>query len=50
MGLGVHTTRHATALGLLNLELGRRVSAQQLNGSWSRRYLDQFVNWIRELS
>jgi cell division protein FtsA len=50
MGLGVHTTRHATALGLLNLELGRRVSAQQMNGSWSRRYLDQFVNWIRELS
>lgn len=50
VGLGIHTTRHATALGLLNLELGRRVSAQQMNGSWSRRYLDQFVNWIRELS
>ncbi len=50
VGLGFRTTRHATALGLLNLELGRRVSAQHTEGSWSRRYLDQFVNWIRELS
>lgn len=43
-------TRHATALGLLNLELGRHYSDKNREGSMSRRYLDHFVNWIRELS
>lgn len=43
-------TRHATALGLLNLELGRYYSQRNHHGSFSRRYLDHFVNWIRELS
>ncbi len=42
--------RHATALGLLNLELGRYYTQRQNQGSWSRRYIDHFVNWIRELS
>lgn len=50
VGFNQFTTRQATALGLLNLELGRRVSAQRMDGFWSKRYLDQFVNWIRELS
>lgn len=44
------TARYATAVGLINLELGRQRSQQQAQGSWSRRYIDQFVNWIRELS
>jgi cell division protein FtsA len=43
-------SRHATALGLLNLELGRFYTQRQNQGSWSKRYLDHFVNWIRELS
>ncbi len=44
------TARYATAVGLINLELGRLHAAEQQHGSWSRRYIDQFVNWIRELS
>lgn len=47
---GLLTARHATALGLLNLEIGRQHMQRQHQGSWSRRYIDQFVNWIRELS
>ncbi len=43
-------SRHATALGLLNLELGRSKSIESESTSWSKRYIDQFVNWIRELS
>lgn len=43
-------TRHATALGLLNLELGRYYSQREIQGSLPRRYIDHFVNWIRELS
>ncbi len=44
------TTRHATALGLLNLELGRIYRLREIQGSLPRRYIDHFVNWIRELS
>lgn len=47
---GLLTSRHATVLGLLNLEIGRQHTQRQHQGSWSRRYIDQFVNWIRELS
>ncbi|MFY7928700.1 MAG: cell division protein FtsA [Oligoflexus sp.] len=43
-------TRFATAAGLINLELGRMRQHRNQTGSWSRRYIDQFVNWIRELS
>ncbi len=43
-------SRYATAIGLLNLELGRSKTLESEHGSWSKRYLDQFVNWIRELS
>ena len=50
IGFNHFTSRHATALGLLNLELCRRMTAQRQDGFWSKRYLDQFVNWIRELS
>ena len=44
-------TRYATAIGLLNLELGRRqeISAER-SQLWAFRYFGQFMNWIRELS
>lgn len=46
-----HPTRHATVIGLLNLELGRLSETQRTRkNSWSSRYLGQFVNWIKELS
>lgn len=46
-----HAPRFATALGLLNLEIGRMMESrkQQKNG-WSSRYLGQFINWIKDLS
>lgn len=47
---GKINSRHATALGLVNLELGRYYTLRQNHGSMPRRYIDHFVNWIRELS
>lgn len=46
-----HPSKHATVIGLLNLELGR-LGEQQKNrkNTWSNRYIGQFVNWIKELS
>jgi cell division protein FtsA len=46
-----HPTKHATVIGLLNLELGRLSEAQKSKKTtWTTRYLGQFVNWIKELS
>jgi cell division protein FtsA len=46
-----HPTRHATMLGLLNLEIGKiQEQMASRSASWSSRYLGQFVNWIKELS
>lgn len=43
--------RHATAIGLINLELCRRQSHSNLKPKlWAKRYINQFVNWIKELS
>lgn len=46
-----HAPRFATALGLLNLEIGRVIESKkgQRNGRTSR-YLGQFINWIKDLS
>ena len=47
----IHPTKYATAIGLLNLELGRvEELAKSKRNSWTNRYLGQFVNWLRELS
>jgi cell division protein FtsA len=46
-----HPTKHATMIGLLNLEIGRvlgELSNKQT--TWTDRYLGQFFNWIKELS
>lgn len=46
-----HAPRFATALGLLNLEIGRMIETQKSQKSgWSSRYLGQFINWIKDLS
>ncbi len=46
-----HPTRHATMLGLLNLEIGNlQEQMAKRSASWSSRYLGQFVNWLKELS
>ncbi len=46
-----HPTKHATVLGLLNLEICR-LGDQQKNRRNTRtnRYLGQFINWLKELS
>lgn len=46
-----HAPRFSTALGLLNLEIGRVIEAKrnQKSGRTSR-YLGQFINWIKDLS
>ncbi len=44
-------TKYATAIGLLNLELGRRQEIlSERSQLWAFRYFGQFMNWIRELS
>lgn len=46
-----HPTKHATVIGLLNLELGRLgEQAKSRKTTWTNRYLGQFFNWIKELS
>jgi len=46
-----HPTKHATVIGLLNLELCRLGDLQKVRkSSWTNRYLGQLVNWIKELS
>ncbi len=46
-----HPTKHATVLGLLNLELCRLGGLQKnRKNSRTSRYLGQFFNWIKELS
>lgn len=43
--------RHATVLGLLNLEIGRmRALNLGFESSWPKKYMTQFFNWIKELS
>jgi cell division protein FtsA len=43
--------KHATAIGLINLELCRRQSHNNLQPKlWAKRYINQFVNWIKDLS
>ena len=47
----IHPTKFATAIGLLNLELGRiEELTKTKKNTWTNRYLGQFVNWLRELS
>ncbi|SME91076.1 cell division protein FtsA [Pseudobacteriovorax antillogorgiicola] len=42
---------YATVIGLINLEIGRRkILHDESSASWPKRYVYQFVNWIRELS
>lgn len=46
-----HATKHATIIGLLNLELGHLHEQQKTKKtSWSNRYLGPLINWIKELS
>lgn len=46
-----YSSRYATVIGLLNLELCRQKSIQQMKSNfWAKKYIDHFVNWIRELS
>jgi cell division protein FtsA len=46
-----NSTKFATSLGLLNLEISRHIEAQRKNKkTWPARYLSQFVNWLKELS
>ena len=41
----------ATALGLLNLEINRLCEDERIKKDFrSRRYLSQFINWLKELS
>lgn len=50
-GKSMHPTKHATVIGLLNLELGRLGEQQRTRkNNWTNRYLGQFFNWIKELS
>jgi cell division protein FtsA len=45
------TTPYATVIGLLNLEISRICEMRlKENNYWPTRYLERFVNWIRELS
>lgn len=45
------SSRHATAIGLLNLEYGRRqVLGFDESSFWPKKYFSQFVNWVRDLS
>jgi len=45
------SSQYATVLGLLNLEFGRLLHEKdQDRGTWPKRYLSQFINWLRELS
>ncbi len=47
----VHSTKLATVIGLLNLELCRLGDLEKTRkNTWSSRYLGQFFNWIKELS
>ena len=47
----IHPTRHATVIGLLNLELCRFGDLEKVRKtSWSNRYLGQIFNWIKDLS
>lgn len=44
-------TKLATAFGLINLEVGHKQFEQSLKRSvWSNQYLNQFLNWLKELS
>lgn len=46
-----HPSKHATVLGLLNLELNRLEEAQRSRqNTWSNKYLGPIINWFRELS
>lgn len=46
-----YTSRYATVIGLLNLELCRLQSIQNMKSHfWAKKYINHFVNWIRELS
>ena len=46
-----HPTKHATVLGLLNLELSRLAEMENTKrNSWTTRYLGPLVNWFKELS
>lgn len=46
-----HPSKHATVLGLLNLELNRLEDAQRSRqNSWSNKYFGTLINWFRELS
>jgi cell division protein FtsA len=46
-----HPPKHATVIGLLNLELCRLGDLQRVRKtSWTNRYLGSLVNWIKELS
>ena len=45
------SSKHATVIGLLNLEYGRQqVLGFEQAGFWPKKALFQFVNWIRDLS
>lgn len=46
-----HPAKHATVVGLLNLELGRQGEEQKnRKNTWTNRYLGPLMNWLRELS
>jgi cell division protein FtsA len=46
-----YQSRYATVIGLLNLELCRQRSLKSMRSQfWAKKYIDHFVNWIRELS
>lgn len=46
-----HPTKHATVLGLLNLELHRlEETTKQRRNTWTNRYLGPILNWFKELS
>ena len=42
--------KYATAIGLLNLEIGRQKLLEDQSGGWAAKYLNQFFNWMKELS
>lgn len=43
--------RYATVIGLVNLEICRRHSHHNLKPHlWARRYINQFVNWVKDIS
>ena len=46
-----HPSRHATVIGLLNLELCRMDDQEKIRRqSWTSKYLGHIANWIKELS